>query len=156
MGHHGVHESPRRQTCRSRDTASPSWLVSDSPPGTWAADPIVSSLLYLLLLNWHQTSAVRCAISSAHHSTRVCSTRSQPRIARPGASGTLATAACTTPSASAAASWATAAKRVWDWYTGTLYNRQTAPSSSSITVSQIRGRQPYLFVRKILYVILVN
>jgi hypothetical protein len=33
---------------------------------------------------------------------------------------------------------------------------QTAPSSSSITVSQIRGRQPYLFVRKILYVILVN
>jgi hypothetical protein len=33
---------------------------------------------------------------------------------------------------------------------------QTAPSSSSITVSQIRGRQSYLFVRKILYVILVN
>jgi hypothetical protein len=50
--------------------------VSDSPPGTWAVDPIVSSLLYLLLLNWHQTSAVRCTISSAHHSTRVCSTRS--------------------------------------------------------------------------------
>jgi hypothetical protein len=59
---------PRHGKSELASKRSPAWYLGRRPDRQFLA--------YLLLLNWHQTSAVRCAISSAHHSTRVCSTRS--------------------------------------------------------------------------------